>query len=162
MYEDPNLFVVEKEVTVENSGCPAGTFESGDNCVSLCPTAANLDDICVDSCPLDDNGIQLSVVNSETKKCECASGAIVQSRTLEDKTTEKYCGCAKGWFVGPDGASCVNECPTGYVVNVLSFGCVPETGSPCGAAGTIVSGACACDTNAGFSIVTEITELQGT
>lgn len=104
VYENQILGVVEKEVTVGASEQVSGLYKNGNELVDQCAVAANFDGVCVKSCPLDSNGLQLSVIDESNHKCKCAYGSIIRSRTITEessKTTEKYCGCADGSVFDP-------------------------------------------------------------
>lgn len=123
MYENGILGAVEKKVTVGASEQVPGLYKNGDELVSECAVAANFDNVCVDSCPVDDNGLQLSAVNG--KKCQCVGGSIIKSRNVTAEngtvTTEKYCSCADGSVFDPGQKLCVTECSENYTINLKKF-----------------------------------------
>lgn len=51
------LGVVSKDVKVDDSEQIPNTFKDGDTLVSKCSVTANFDNVCVESCPLDDYGL---------------------------------------------------------------------------------------------------------
>lgn len=155
------LGVVEKDVTVGDSEQIPNMFVNGSALVSKCDVAANFDNVCVESCPVDENGLETAVINSESK-CECVGGAVIKNCTVSGKdgssTTEKCCGCAEGSVFDPVTMQCVKKCPDGYVINLKGFRCIRNTENACGAVGVVKDGACTCDTDAGFTVATEIVD----